>query len=110
MKKYFIGAVLLVSLYFLRIPILEYSLQRDVTFTVTKAERITDANGGAARYLVFTDQGVYQNVDDWWFLKWNSSDVQGVMNAGTKVTVKITGMRLGIFSWYPNIIKIMSIQ
>ena len=107
MKKYFIIAGLLVAAYFLRVPILEYSLQRDVTFNVTRAERVTDAAGGTARYLIFTDQGVYQNVDDWLFLKWNSSDVQGKMNPGAKVTAKITGMRLGIFSWYPNIIKVI---
>ncbi len=109
MKKWIYIALGLGFIWFARIPITHYALQHDVEFTVTRSERIVDAAGGTSRYLVWTDNGVYQNIDDIWFLKWNSSDVQGLMTPGAHIKARITGLRLGILSWYPNIVKATSI-
>ena len=57
------------------------------------------------RYLVFTDQGVFEDTDSLWRLKWNSSDVYGYFMAhkGKKVKISYYGWRVGFLSWYPNI-------
>lgn len=103
MKKYIVITLVLVALWFAREPILAYSLSREVDFTVTRAERVN--YGDISKYLVWSsDQGVFQNTDTVWFWKWNSSDVQGKMLPGAKIHAKVTGLRFGFFSWYPNII------
>ena len=99
------------ALWFGKTPILGYWTSRDVEFTVQRTERVVDADGSGARYLVWTTDGnTFQNVDNMWFWKWNSSDVQGRLVAGAKVKAHVTGVRFGFFSWYPNIISAEPIQ
>lgn len=109
MKRMLIILLGVLFVWFARVPITHYALQHDVEFTVTRSERVVDASGGTSRYLVWTDKGVYQNIDDMWFLKWNSSDVQGLMVPNAHIKAKITGLRMSIFSWYPNIVKASNI-
>lgn len=98
----FIGA-----LYVARVPVYEYSTARNVDFTVQRVERVTNADGNGAKYLVWSQEGdTYQNIDSFWWLKYNSSDVQGQLVPGKKITAKISGLRFGFFSWYPNIIEV----
>lgn len=63
-------------------------------------------------YLVFTDQGVYKNVDSWWYLKFNSSDVHGqiLKLKGKKAKIHYYGWRIPIFSQYPNIVKVKAVE
>ncbi len=56
-------------------------------------------------YLVFTEDGVYRNTDSWWWLKFNSSDVQNACDEGKKCRLRYYGWRVPILSWYPNIIS-----
>ena len=76
---------------------------RDVTFTVKDKERVTQ--GDSSYYLVYTDNGVYQNVDSVFEGKHNSSDVQGDLEKGETYTCHVQGYRKGILSMYPNIIE-----
>jgi len=74
-------------------------------FVIRKAERVD------GQYLVFTDKEVLRNVDDIWFLKFDSSDIYGnlsanYVNTDKPVTLKVNGFRMPIFSIYRNIIKI----
>lgn len=109
MKLYIVSAVAAVFLWIGFVPIKQYALQDEVTFTVSKTERVNYSNN--SKYLVWSKEGdVYENIDTVWFLKWNSSDVQGQLLPETKVKAHITGLRFGFFSWYPNIISVEKID
>jgi len=81
---------------------IKYSTVHTDTYKITKTERVNN------EYLVFTDKEVLKNVDDFWFLKFNSSDVYGRLsdNIGSTVQLKVQGFRFPILSWYRNIIKV----
>lgn len=76
---------------------------RDVTFKVKDKERVTQSD--SSYYLVYTDNGVYQNVDSMFEGKHNSSDVQGNLEKGKEYTCHVQGYRVPILSMYPNIIE-----
>jgi acyl CoA:acetate/3-ketoacid CoA transferase beta subunit len=81
-----------------------YSTQRTVVATVSDKENICRGNDNC-KYLIYTDKGVFQNTDTFWYLKYNSSDVYGDIKKGHKYTFKVTGWRWGFWSWYPNVVK-----
>lgn len=76
--------------------------------TVVMKERVNKSE--SSYYLVhFEDPNgktyVYKNVDSMVWGKWNSSDVQGALKVDSMYTLKISGIRSGPFSWYPNIVE-----
>jgi hypothetical protein len=81
-----------------------YIFKETITVTPTKTERVS------GRYLVFTSDGVYKDVDDFRFLKFNSSDVYAKLSSslGRPVKVTVTGFRVPLLSMYKNIIKVDS--
>ena len=89
---------------FLFKPVCYWISAEDETITIKKTERIS--NEGESYYLVFTEDGVYKNVDSWLFLKFNSSDVQGQLEEGKTYNVKVAGWRISLASMYENIIKV----
>lgn len=70
----------------------------------------TKQYGHHSKYLVFTSQGVYENTDTWWFLKFNSSDIQGEVMQGGTFDISHTGFRVPFFSKYPNITNVHRVQ
>jgi hypothetical protein len=84
-----------------------YGTARKITIEVTDKDRIT--TGGETYWLVFTkDHDVLQNTDTWFWLKFNSSTVQGRLERGKTYIVRVYGWRFGLFSMYPNIVSIIS--
>jgi hypothetical protein len=75
--------------------------------TILDKERINFVEDGKnkSRYLVFTDKEVYQNRDDWFYLKFHSSDIYGYLKRGEKYKISVTGWRMELFSKYQNIIS-----
>lgn len=78
------------------------------TITVNEKERIMTGSGEnmSSKYLIFTEQGVYQNTDTIWYWKWNSSDVYNQLKEGQEYEVKVYGFRVPFLSWYKNIVEI----
>ncbi len=100
-----VGAVVLIALFFQH-PIIMYATQRHVVATVDSKDRVcTGGKEVTCKYLIYTDQGVFEDTDTLWYWKYDSSDVYGGLRAGQTYTFKVTGKRLGIMSWYPNIIS-----
>lgn len=73
------------------------------TATVTDKARVCDS-GGTCKYLIYTDNGVFEDTDSWFPWKTNSSDVFGALKVGSAYEFKLKGIRSGFWSWYPNII------
>jgi len=92
------------------VPAYKYGTGRNLTIQVTDKERIvtSDGDGGTrSYYLVFTkDNDVLINTDSWWYLKFDSSSLQGELERGKTYTVKVYGWRIPLLSSYPNIVKV----
>jgi len=105
MKKYLAIAAAIALIYIAKTPIFYYSTIDNKIITVKQADRIVTTDMTSSKYLVWDQEGnTYENTDTVWFLKWNSSDVQGQMLQGKKVNIKTSGIRFTWLSWYPNII------
>ncbi len=89
-------------------PILVYSTQESVTFKVEKTERIVDSSleDIRSRYLIFTDEETFENTDEIFVGKFNSSDLYGAIKPNQTYKAKVTGVRVPFFSWYRNILSI----
>lgn len=94
----FVGAAIFI------VPIFWVVSCQDATITIQEKERITD--GGNSKYLVFTENEVFENTDSWLKLKFNSSDVYRDLKESETVTAEVCGWRVPFLSWYRNIIKI----
>jgi hypothetical protein len=80
--------------------------RENVVFIVNKVERVVDAGGEGARYLVFTKTETFENTDRWSIGKFNSSDLHGSIEVNKTYTATVVGGRVPELSWYRNIISI----
>lgn len=101
--------VIIVGLLILAIPIVSIwkaTNSHDVSFTVSKSERVCESGkNGTCRYLIYTDQGVYENTDSLWKGKWNSSDLYNQIKPNVKYNCEAIGFRVPFLSWYENVIS-----
>lgn len=77
--------------------------------TVLHKERVQYKVGGDM-YLIYTDEGVYKNVDTLAWFKWNSSDVYANIQVGNTYEIFSCGRRFKLQSNYPNIINIKQVK
>ena len=71
-----------------------------VEINVTFVERTEN------RYLIYTEDEVFENTDSFWFQKWNSSDYYQRLEQGGVIEVVVAGWRVPWASMYRNIIEI----
>jgi hypothetical protein len=86
---------------------------RDVVVaTVTGRERIVKVVDGQSqsKYIVFTDNEVFENTDNAFIWKFNSSDIQGKMIEGKTFKFTVYGWRWRMDSWYRNIISVEEVE
>jgi hypothetical protein len=105
----FIAVVLVLALVLgpvLLFRALKYESIKTHTFTVTELpERIAIREGDTYANLVYTDNGVYSNVDSTFPWKKNSSDIRAQLKEGETYTCEVSGWRIGWLSWYRNITR-----
>ena len=106
MRIYVIGFGLLLLLLVSLNAVYVFGTQDTVVATVTDKDRITTGSGKdiSSKYLVFTDKEVFENTDSLLLFKFNSSDVQGKLRAGSSYRLDVYGWRLPFFSSYRNIV------
>ena len=111
MKTFISALVLLVIVGVVFVsPLIAYTTKADVEFTVSEKERVcTGGNSGSCKYLIFTDQGVFENTDTIWYFKFNSSDVYGSLHEGGTYKAEVYGFRFPFLSWYKNIIAVQAL-
>lgn len=76
-----------------------------VTFTVNKTERIVDRGGKDAKYMIYTDKGVYQNTDSVLNGKFNSADLYNQIQVGKTYNCDVVGYRNGVMSMFENVTR-----
>lgn len=83
-----------------------YSTMEDVSFTVKKTERVITGSGNStsSKYLVYTDNEVFENTDTLLSMKFNSSDIYANMDNGIECDATVNGFRVPFVSMYRNII------
>ena len=109
MSRAIIFGVIGIFLLMIGVQAVKYSTITDVVVTVTEKERIVESNGEhtTSKYLVFTENEVFENVDDMIpFLKFNSSDIQGKLHVGETYKLTVWGWRINFLSWYRNILNV----
>jgi len=109
MSRVIIFGVIGVFLLMIGVQVAKYSTVTDVVVTVTEKERIVESNGKhtTSKYLVFTENEVFENVDDMIpFFKFNSSDIQGKLHVGETYKLTVWGWRINFLSWYRNILNV----
>lgn len=93
-------------------PTAYYLSSSETTITVKRLERIVESSGSgettstSSKYLVFTNNEVFENTDSWLYLKFSSSDLYSKLEEGQTYKVKVAGWRIPFLSWYRNIIEI----
>ena len=98
-------AIAVILFLFMYIP---RAYRGSVIVLIKDKERINyeDAGETKSKYLVYSDDEVFENMDDWFYLKFNSSDIYGQLNMGDTYKIWVSGWRINIFSSYRNIIAI----
>jgi len=109
MSRAIIFGVIGIFLLMIGVQAVKYSTVTDVVVTVTEKERIVESNGEhtTSKYLVFTENEVFENVDDMIpFFKFNSSDIQGKLHVGETYKLTVWGWRINFLSSYRNILNV----
>lgn len=84
------------------LPMLKIIVGDTVKVSITKSERVSE--GRSARYLIFTENEVFENTDVFLLGKFNSSDVYNYIEVGHTYECAVIGWRIPYLSWYRNII------
>lgn len=74
---------------------------------VIEKERVVTGSGDniQSRYLIFTEQEVFENTDSMLYLKFNSSDIYGRIKRGDVCSFQVYGWRVPFLSMYRNIVS-----
>lgn len=105
MRKSIIGLFVVVVVLGICVSFFYYTTGETINIKVNDKERVVTGSGEnmTSKYLVFTENEVFQNVDDILLLKFNSSDLQGQLKLDTEYEVKVYGWRIPMLSMYRNI-------
>ena len=112
MKPYISIAIIAGTLLLAGSAIYNQYTSENVTFTVTRTERITEEIAGhlVGRYLIFTENETFECTDAPQFGKFNSSDIYAVLFAGYTYSAVVCGWRVPFFDQYRNIISVERIN
>lgn len=86
-----------------------YLNSKTVQITV-KDKYVKNYNDTSTYIVVDTDNNTYKITDLFFKFKFNSTDIYNNLDVGKKYEVKTTGIRLRLFSTYPNINEIQLLE
>lgn len=75
---------------------------------IVDLERIVESSGEEtnSKYLVYTNDEVFENTDEFILWKFNSSDIQNQLAQADSVNLEVIGWRIPFLSMYRNIVEI----
>lgn len=84
-------------------------------YTVTITDKGIKRSGDSDRYLIYTtlENGsivTFQNTDNFFYGKFNSSNIYADLVVGSKYKIKVVGFRIPFLSSYQNIIEYEKIE
>ena len=79
--------------------------ESNIKLTVKDKERVVNRNGQGSKYLVWSEDETFENVDSLFKGKFNSSDLYGKLEIGKTYNCRVYGWRNSFFSMYRNIIE-----
>lgn len=86
-----------------------YFDEEEIIITVTEKERVMDRHNSDgdvdSRYLIWSDEETFENVDSLLKWKFNSSDLYGQLKVGETYRCQVYGWRVRFLSSYRNIVK-----
>lgn len=85
--------------------IITIPLRTQEWINITPTEKLVKAGSGDSKYLIFTDNEVFENTDQFILGKFDSSDLYNKLEVGTSYHCLVVGHRVQFLSWYRNIIK-----
>lgn len=106
MKLLIAGIIAIVLLYLTRDLTYNLITSSEVEATVTNLESRTEGKFKSDHtYFVYTDSEVFTNKDEFWYFKFDSSDLYSKLVAGKKYRFHVVGNRWTLFSTYRNIVS-----
>lgn len=104
MKKLIISAIALIAIG----SAFYYNTVEEIEIKVNDKEHVMYRNGSDLedKYMVYAEGEVFENTDDLFYLKFNSSDVQNELKVDSSYTIKVIGWRIPAMSMHRNIISI----
>jgi hypothetical protein len=102
-QKFNLVFLTLAIIYLIFIIFIHYTNGQD---RIIHIKSITNVTGSEVKYLVFTKEGVFENSDRIFILKFNSSDLQNQLMNKKVCKVHTIGYRIPLLSEYPDITKI----
>ena len=99
--EFIVGVIIVLALIF--DVALNYTNKKDITLHIKKVTSVTGKN---VKYLIFTKEGVFENSDQMFLGKFNSSDIQNKLIGEKTCKVETFGQRIPFLSMYPNIVKV----
>jgi ribosomal protein L31 len=108
MKKLIISTAVLIAIGSAIGSAFYYNTVEEVEITVSDKEHVMYRNGDQLvdKYLVYTEGEVFENTDDLFRLKFNSSDVQNELKVDSTYNVEVIGWRIPFLSMHRNIIAV----
>lgn len=107
MNKLFYSILTLIVIFFISLWFfISFALTSNHRVIVTDKQAVINKSTMESNYLIFTDKTTFK-IDDtiWGTLRFDSSDEYGRIEIGECYDIKTIGIRFGLLSMYPNIIK-----
>jgi len=106
--RYFLYALLAAVLLFCY-QTAYYISSETVEISIKDKERITTGSGKdiSGKFIIYTENEVFENTDNWLFVKFNSADFQNKLEVGKTYKVKVAGWRIPLLSMYRNVIDVL---
>lgn len=105
MKKLLVVLAIVFATGIIGLGAISYFQESDIKLTVKDKERVVDRDGKGSRYLVWSEDETFENVDSLIKGKFNSSDLYGKLQEGKTYNCRVYGWRNSLLSMYRNIIE-----
>ena len=105
MKKILVAVAIVFVAALIRTGATEFYRESNIKITVKDKEMVVDRASRRSRYLVWSEDEVFENVNSLVKGKFNSSDLYGKMQKGKTYNCRVCGFRNGFFSMYRNLIE-----
>ena len=103
-KLIIVNIVILIGLFFCYLFFERFLTEKEITITVTNSVKFGDEPG---RYLIFTEDEVFEDEDNYYHDKTNAAEVFKTLQKGRTYKVKVVSFYLPLIPHFRNIIDVV---